>query len=546
MIQVYNFDGKIHNNGLWTDTINSREMTVAKGLTIFEDGALILSKNSNYFSLPTDYGSYGTFELIVKIDESFIPLSTSSWYECSCIFGCELGGSQQDWGMLIDRNGYFAIGYGFSSIASTDVKANDGQWHTVAMVVDTSSMKLYIDGQLKQTVNITMGGTAISTYGVGWNKSGANTSVTGYIGTIKVWSDSLTDAEVVNSYNESLLWLNAEPDDSIKTFSHYVDFNDVKWMKKRPEVFTLTDGATPFNVDSTFLYEEKPTYRSGVIGGNGTSSSVMTFNLVEDGCVEFNYTVSSENNFDWLRVLVDNVEIVKVSGSVAWTTKQHFLTAGAHTIEFKYTKDGSGNSGSDAGAIGYIKFVGVEKAFAKKYLIFSEEKLYTISDGALVELAEGAVNSDLFVNSGFDEIEDASLLFNLVNPEILYWRDSENEPLPITATLTATPYPQSIITENIDLTHQTIVGIASITGEFEGSPLFACEFNGAWKEFDGTSWIDENTGMALEALQAITSEQWNEAISGLSEFKIKFILDSADDKVTQLKINFDVDVTQAV
>lgn len=546
MIQVYNFDGKIHSDGLWTDTINSKEMTVAKGLTIFEDDALMLSKNSNYFSLPTDYGSYGTFEVLVKIDESFVPVSTSNWYEASCIFGCELSGEQRDWAVIIDRNGYFAIGYGFSSIASTNIKANDNQWHTVTMVVNASDMRLYIDGALKQIVNITMGGTAISTYGVGWNKSGANTSVTGHVGTIKVWSDSLTEEEVANSYNESLLWLNIKPDEPIKIFSHYIDFNDVKWMKKRPEVFTLTDGMTPFKVDSTFLYEDKPTYRSGVIGENGTSSSVIIFNLVDDGYVEFNYTVSSENNYDWLRVLIDEIEVIKVSGSVAWTTKLHFLTAGSHTIEFKYTKDGSGNSGSDAGAIGYIKFVGVEKAFSKKYLIYSEEKLYTIADGALVELAKGAVASELFISSGFDEFEDTSLLFSLVNPEILYWQDSDDEPLPITATLTAIPYPQSIITENIDLTHHTIVGIASITGEFEGSPLFACEFNGAWKEFDGTSWIDETTGMTLEALQAITPEQWDGAINGLNEFKIKFILDSADDKVAQLKVNFNVDVTQAI
>ena len=543
---VYNFDGKIQNNYAWIDTINSKEITVGKGVFYWENDSLMLLKNTMYFNLPTDYGSYGTFEVLVKIDPSFTSVANNYWYNCSCVFGCELGSTQRDWGIVIDRNGYFAIGYGNSSIASTDVVANDGEWHTLTMVVGESNMMLYIDGQLKQLVNITMSGTSISTYGVGWNMSGENTSITGHIGTLKVWNTSLTETDVVSSYSDSLDWIETISNEPNEKFSHNIDFSDNKWTTRRPEVFTITDGTTPFKVDSTFLYEEKPTYRSGVIGGNGTSSSVMTFNLVENGYVEFNYTVSSENNFDWLRVLIDEIEVIKVSGSVAWTTKLHFLTAGSHTIEFKYTKDGSGNSGSDAGAIGYIKFVGVEKAFFKKYLIYSEEKLYTIADGALVELAEGAVASELFISSGFDEFEDTSLLFNLVNPEVLYWQDSDDEPLPITATLTAIPYPQSIITENIDLTHHTIVGIASITGEFEGSPLFACEFNGVWKEFDGTSWIDETTGMALETLQAITSEQWDEAINGLNEFKIKFILDSADDKVTQLKVNFNVDVTQAI
>ena len=544
MIQVYNFDGKIHNDGLWADTINSKEMAVAKGLTVFEDGALILSKNGNYFSLPTDYGSYGTFELLVKIDESFTPISTSYWYECSCIFGCELSGGQRDWGLVIDRNGYFAIGHGWGDISSTDVIASDGQWRTLAMVVGTSDMKLYIDGVLKQSVNITMSGTAISTYGVGWNKSGTNTSVTGYIGTLKVWSDSLTDEEVAYSYNESLTWLNTEPDDSVKTFSHYIDFNDAKWMKKRPEVFTLTDGETPFKVDSTFLYEEKPTYRSGAIGGSSTSSSIITCNLIQNGYIEFNYTVSSENYYDWLRVLIDDVEVVKVAGNVSWTTTRQMIPVGEHKIEFRYSKDGSGNSGSDAGAIGYLKFVGVEKAFVKKYLICSENKLYTISNEAIVELSDNTIHSSLFVNYGFDDLDNISIVVGLNNPEILYWQESENDPIALKATMTATPLPQTIITDAIDITHQTITGIASVTGECEGSPMFSCEFNGVWKEHNGTDWVDESSGMTWEAIQAITSEQWDEMITGLNDFRIKFILDSADDKVAKLNVNFNVDVSQ--
>lgn len=541
---VYNFDGKIQNNYSWIDTINSKEITVGKGFFYWENDSLMLLKNTMYFNLPTDYGSYGTFEVLVKIDPSFISVANNYWYNCSCVFGCELGGTQRDWGIIIDRNGYFAIGYGYSSIASTDVIANDGEWHTLTMVVGESSMRFYIDGQLKQLVDITMSGTSISTYGVGWNMSGENTSITGHIGTLKVWNTSLTETDVVSSYNNSLDWIETISNEPNEKFSHYVDFNDQKWAVRRPEVFTLTDGTTPFKVDSTFLYEEKPTYRSGAIGGSGTSSSVITVNLIENGYVEFNYTVNSEGNFDWLRVLVDGTEVLKKSGTIAWTTFKHLMTAGTHTIEFKYTKDGSGNVGSDAGAIGYIKFVGVEKEFYKRYLICSEDKLYTVVNDALVELPDNVVSSNLFVNSGFIGFDDTAILFGLVNPEILYWQDSDNEIPALRAVQTATPYPQTIITEDIDLTHHTIVNIASVTCECDGSPLFACEFNDVWQEHNGTSWVDEASGMSLETLQAITSEQWNEAINGLSEFKIKFILDSADDKVTQLKVNFNVDVSR--
>lgn len=204
---VYNFDDKNRGDNAWIDTISSKSITAANGYIKWHDNSLILTTNTNYFNLQTDYGSYGTFELLLKIDESFVPVSNSNWYICSCIFGCELGGTQRDWGLVIDKDGYFAIGYGNSSIASTDVKANDGTWHTATMVVSDADMKLYIDGVLKQSVAITMSGTSISTYGVGWNNSSGDTSVTGRVATLKVWSGYLTEDEVFDSYNQSISWL---------------------------------------------------------------------------------------------------------------------------------------------------------------------------------------------------------------------------------------------------------------------------------------------------------------------------------------------------
>ena len=421
-----------------------------------------------------------------------------------------------------------------------------GQKFHLTASYDGAIIKFYENGVLVSSTEKTgsiKSPTGSTVTSIGSNPNGSSIGITplnGYVYFARLYSRALTDEEVLSNYN-----YDSERFVDEILYEHIIDFNDSKWTSRRPEVFTLTDGTTPFKVDSTFLYEEKPSYRSGAISSNGTSSSVMTFNLVEDGYVEFNYTVNSEGNYDWLRVLVDGTEVLKKSGTIAWTTFKHLMTAGTHTIEFKYTKDGSGNVGSDAGAIGYIKFVGVEKAFAKKYLICSDNKLYTVSEGNIVELSDNVISPDLFVNSGFDELEDFSIMLSLTNPELLYWQDSENDPLPMKILMNALPHPQSIITENIDLTHPTIVNIASVTGECEGSPMLSCEFNGVWKEHNGTEWVDEVSGMTLEALQAITPEQWDEMIAGLSEFRIKFVLDSADDKVIELNVNFNVDVTQA-
>lgn len=255
---VYKFDGKVREDDSWVDTISSKNMVVKKGSFVWQDDCLALTKNVNYFSFPTDYGTYGTFEVLVKIDESFVPVSTSKWYEASCIFGGELSGQQRDWAFVIDKNGYFAIGHGFSTITSTDVVANDGQWHTLTMVVGSSDITLYIDGEHKKTVTITMSGSQIATFGVGWNNATANTSITGHIGTIKVWDTVITEDEVVSSYADSLEWLGISTDKpthgeavfTIENVRHITSVADssIRWDANTPEgtsvkVFTrLSDG----------------------------------------------------------------------------------------------------------------------------------------------------------------------------------------------------------------------------------------------------------------------------------------------------------------
>lgn len=181
-----------------------------------------------------------------------------------------------------------------------------------------------------------------------------------------------------------------------------------------------------------------------------------------------------------------------------------------------------------------------------KYLLLSNNVVYTVIDGVLSELQDAIIESSFFINNGFEEFPEPSMISELINPKLLLWTENEYVSTVTKATLIATPYPQSIITNSIDLSHPTIIGINSITGECAGSPLFSCEFNGVWKEHDGTSWVDSVSGMTYETLSAITPEQWDEMITGLDSFKIKVVLDSADDKVTKLNVNYNFDVTQAV
>lgn len=110
------------------------------------------------------YVTYGTYELYCKIPSDFVPNNDTRWTFCSCIFGRELAYEQKDFGLILDKNGNFAIGYAWSSIASTDIKGNDGQLHHLSLVIETDKLILYVDGVLAKTVSKTMKGDTVSNY----------------------------------------------------------------------------------------------------------------------------------------------------------------------------------------------------------------------------------------------------------------------------------------------------------------------------------------------------------------------------------------------
>lgn len=103
-------------------------------------------------------------------------------------------------------------------------------------------------------------------------------------------------------------------------------------------------------------------FNAGAIGaksGSGVTSGVSTMNLsvtipTGGSPFSFNYRVDSEANYDYLRFYIDGVQQSQWSGTVAWATYSGTLTAGVHTLSWKYEKDSSGNTGLDAAFIDQV------------------------------------------------------------------------------------------------------------------------------------------------------------------------------------------------
>ncbi len=91
--------------------------------------------------------------------------------------------------------------------------------------------------------------------------------------------------------------------------------------------------------------------RSGDIDNSGTVAITRDVTVGDGGSVSFFYSVSSESCCDRLRFYVDGVQEANWGGSVTWAQHTENLSAGAHTLEWRYTKDSSVSGGTDDAAI---------------------------------------------------------------------------------------------------------------------------------------------------------------------------------------------------
>ncbi len=94
--------------------------------------------------------------------------------------------------------------------------------------------------------------------------------------------------------------------------------------------------------------------QSGPIGENG--QSVLYLDLEDAGYLSFYWKVSSEENYDILKIYRNGVQLDAISGEADWRRKIVAIPSGYNLIEWKYEKDGSSFAGADAGWVDKIEF----------------------------------------------------------------------------------------------------------------------------------------------------------------------------------------------
>ena len=95
--------------------------------------------------------------------------------------------------------------------------------------------------------------------------------------------------------------------------------------------------------------------QSGAMADNGSTTLSTLVN--GPGTFSFWWKVSSETNYDSLRLYMSGVEVAKISGEVDWQQRTVTLPVGTRTIYWSYSKDSSMTAGQDRGWVDQVQFI---------------------------------------------------------------------------------------------------------------------------------------------------------------------------------------------
>ena len=166
-----------------------------------------------------------------------------------------------------------------------------------------------------------------------------------------------------------------------------------EWNDERLQYVVMSDtGITSISMSDNGDYpwqynEESEHFESTNAGvGNSTSETAFAFTLTTPAVLSFDYGVSSEGNYDKFTATLSNGTDTKpllngISGEKADSISLR-LTAGTWTLTLKYTKDSSGNNGSDMAYIGNMKLEGTTEPVQNVANIYKDTGDYLTGLGA--------------------------------------------------------------------------------------------------------------------------------------------------------------------
>ncbi len=128
------------------------------------------------------------------------------------------------------------------------------------------------------------------------------------------------------------------------TFNDAVDTDTLVFMH---------GGSATWFPQTNASYDAIDAARSGYVVDDGISWFETT--VQGPGTIQFYWSVSSEEDYDYLTFYVGGTTINAISGIISWTLVEHDITTtGTVTLRWEYSKDGSVSDGDDCGWVDMI------------------------------------------------------------------------------------------------------------------------------------------------------------------------------------------------
>ena len=175
-----------------------------------------------------------------------------------------------------------------------------------------------------------------------------------------------------------------------------------------------------------------------------------------------------------------------------------------------------------------------------KYLIRDATTIYTVTDGVLQDLETADITAELFRMHGMEEPPLSEILLTLTNPKVLVWSDEEQQH--VTATITATPYPQTLYSPDYDMTDATILGIEKVIAVASDDVTFSISFDSGetWKYYTGTDWAtlsEDTSGMTAEAIMAVPTDKWAE-VATTGHYMVRVTLPGVESTLESFVVDY--------
>ena len=158
---------------------------------------------------------------------------------------------------------------------------------------------------------------------------------------------------IISDNNTSETNLNFSVESLLETFNSG-NFDTFLWQ---------SGGNQGWEIDGNNFIGDSYSAKSGPINHNMSSELSITLDVVEDGYITFDKMISCEdvgaqsgNYYDYLGFYIDDIEQNKWAGEISWSQSSFPISAGEHTISWKFIKDQAVSNGNDAVWIDNIIF----------------------------------------------------------------------------------------------------------------------------------------------------------------------------------------------